>query len=368
MVYKKYQSELEQELRKLVSFKPVTNNKNATKKLLLYVEKELSVLGMKSVLEQHDGFWSLVAGTRSLESSEILLQAHIDVVPAIDEMFEVTSSEDCLYGRGVYDMLFSAASYLVVLRALAKQGILDAYDIGIMLTSDEEVGGHKGVGALIEKYSCSVCILPDAGKKDVLNSGSKGVLQLLVRVNGTSGHSARPNEYDNPIYKAARFISEIEEKFDNHNIDKTTCSITVINGGDAYNQVPDNVELIIDIRYVSSDSPEKIHRSIEVIANKNHADTEVIVLEPAFSIDKDNHFIKEYIKFHRKFTNRQMHFDSSNGSSDARFFTAKGIPVIMTRPEGGGLHGLSEWVSVEGLNEFTNILEQYITTVAGKNP
>ena len=50
------------------------------------------------------------------------------------------------------------------------------------------------------------------------------------------------------------------------------------------------------------------------------------------------------------------------GSSDARFITPKGIPVIMTRPDGGGLHGDDEWLSLSSLEEYYQILKQYVLT------
>ena len=48
------------------------------------------------------------------------------------------------------------------------------------------------------------------------------------------------------------------------------------------------------------------------------------------------------------------------GSSDARFFSAHNIPVIMLRPTGHGAHGDNEWISIAETEQFYQILTSYI--------
>ncbi len=50
----------------------------------------------------------------------------------------------------------------------------------------------------------------------------------------------------------------------------------------------------------------------------------------------------------------------SFGSSDARFFGEKNIPVIVIAPVGGEIHSDNEWIDLEDLGRFYNVLKQWI--------
>ena len=49
-----------------------------------------------------------------------------------------------------------------------------------------------------------------------------------------------------------------------------------------------------------------------------------------------------------------------HGASDGRFFSAKGIPVVMFKPECSEAHIKNEWVSLKGLERFYRILARFL--------
>ncbi len=351
---------LKKELEKLISFNPVTSDKKSTKALLVYVATELKKLNINLKMGEKNSYPWLVAGTRSLMKSKILLQAHIDVVPAPQKLFKPKLKNNWLFGRGAYDMLFATASYLVLLRDLHSAGKLSGFDIGVMLTSDEEVGGHSGVGALIRSYSCEVCILPDAGAEQQLSISAKGVLVLKIVASGTSGHAARPQEYDNPILKITKAAEEISRQFPNRLSTVTTCSITKIRAGEALNQIPDQASLFLDIRYVPQDDPDKIQNRLENIMTRYDAHVTRLICEPCYSTDPNNSHITSFIRHYENQTGKQLELIRSPGSSDARFLTVKNIPVVMIRPDGKGLHAPTEAVSLSSLKQFTDVISSFV--------
>jgi succinyl-diaminopimelate desuccinylase len=359
-----YLPQLQTELETLMAFKPITRDKAATKKLLEYADRELAALGMQTVMTEQAGFWSLIAGTKSLTHSSVLLQSHIDVVPASDELFSPTVTDGVLYGRGAYDMLFAAALFLVILRILHKQGVLEKLNIGVMLTSDEEVGGHDGVESCMTNYDCGVCILPDAGGKSELNESAKGVFELEITVGGASGHASEPHKYNNPIYRAADIVKALQKHYPNTDPALTTYSITEIHGGEALNQTPDDVVIDLDIRYVFSDDPALIQKVITSIATPYEATVKQLVCEPAYNINTEHDLVQSFIKLYQSTTTSTMKLINSKGSSDARFMTPKGIPVIMIRPEGGGLHAPNEHVNLKSFDTLSNIILEYIQQTA----
>ena len=353
-------SALADELGKLIAFRPVTGDHPATHRLLKYVKSELAILGLKAEIRKNDSFYYLLAGTLSLDRSRVLLQSHVDVVPAESQQFKMQHARSKLAGRGTYDMLFAVAVFLAVLRRLHNDGMLHKLDIGLMLSSDEETGGHKTSKPAIEAYVCDVCFLPDAGGKDILNIGGKGVLQLEVLLDGKAGHAGRPLEYDNPVYKLGEFIPELRKLFTNSDQDKTVCSITTVKAGDALNQTPGAARLTLDIRFTPQDDPKRLIRDVSSIAGRHNGRVRELVCEPAFQISSTNAFIKDYARIYEARTGRNVSYKSAPGSSDARFFCQKQVPVIMARPEGGGLHGPNEWVSLASLIEYTDILHAFL--------
>lgn len=356
--------ELMNELNILIRFRPTTSDQNSVTKLLQYVQAELSKLNMRTCLVEHEGYNSMIAGTKSLTKSTLLLQAHVDVVPAPSSMFTTKIKGDKLFGRGTYDMLFSVAVYLVMLRNLNKNRKLHDLDIGVILSGDEEVGGFNGLGKIIQNYKCNVCLLPDAGRLDEISVQAKGVLELEIICKGKSGHAARPYEYDNPIIKLTKIINELARKFPNSSKNKTTCSITKLSAGEALNQVPDTASVSIDIRYIPKDNSNELQQIIENIAIKYDGQVNQLVCEPSFNIDVKNKYIRLYRDAHQQVTGRKMTSMQSSGSSDARFLSSLGIPVIMTRPEGGGLHGPNEYVSLSSLTEHYTVVEEYINSTS----
>ena len=50
-------------------------------------------------------------------------------------------------------------------------------------------------------------------------------------------------------------------------------------------------------------------------------------------------------------------------ASDARLFSEKGIPVIMTRGAGGGQHSKNEWASLPDLVKSYKILEKFVKEI-----
>lgn len=348
-----------EELKHLVSFKPVTSHKDGTTALLRYVESELQKVGLKTAFSTSHGYPSLVAGTLSTERSKLLLQAHIDVVPADEDLFTVRQKAAVLYGRGVCDMLFATAIYLCMLRDLHAEGLLAGMDVGLMLTGDEEIGGYDGVGRLFESYECDICVLPDAGGPDTINIKAKGVLQLQVTLQGVAGHAGRPADYDNPIVKASAFVQDIVSRFPNNTVDKTVCSIGMINAGKAANQVPSTATVTLDLRYAAEDDPHELVKTVQSIGRKHAGTVETLCLDPGYEIDIQEPSIQRFLDLYESRTGLQVRPIAVPGSSDARFIVPKGIPVIMMRPEAGGMHAETESLNIASLVSFAEILKEY---------
>lgn len=355
---------LEDELNKLVGFGSVTSDLTACADLLEYEKEYFEKIGLKTEIGEYSGHPYLMAtSSTKIRKVDLLLQAHIDVVPAEKSMFVVMKKGDKLVGRGTYDMLFAVACFNKLVNDLSVVGALDQVNIGIMLTSDEEIGGENGVGKLFENYECKVCILPDAGSSKELCSEAKGVLQLKVTVSGIAGHGARPWQTDSPILKLPEVIKRLGELFPNKDEDGTTCSFTQVHGGEANNQVPSDTSIVLDIRFDPAVKPLDIKKKVkESLKGLKVTIEEADVIGNAYAINTKDPLIQQFLATHKDVTGIELKEIRVSGSSDACYIVPKGIPVIMTRPDGGGMHGDDEWVSLSSLEQYYQVLKQYVLT------
>lgn len=350
-------------LQKLVDFYPVTDDQKAVSSLLDYVAAHLERYNMQVKRVSYDGINSLYASTTGSKHSKVLLQAHVDVVPGEQPYREEGGK---LLGRGVFDMLFATASFMRLIDELGPD--LEEYDLALMLTGDEEHGGMSGVAKLLEDgYATDVCILPDAGDEfGALSVGAKGVYHAKIRINGLAHHGARPWEGDGAAGKLVSFLDELSAQFDTSNRDNSTLTVSMLQAGETLNQGPASAVAGIDIRYKNRADLQRITQRLELLLKKYNGEIEYLHTGSDFKLDTDEPLVRRFIDLYEAEAGKPVSFTRAYGSSDARFFSEKGTPVIMLRPDGGGAHGDNEWISTASYEQFYKLIKQFTLVSAEK--
>ena len=353
---------MEKYLQQLVEFYPVSSNQANVLQLLKYVKSKLKFHGMQVKLIQNNGVNSLYASTSASKHSKVLLQAHVDVVPGEDQKFK--KHDGRFYGRGVYDMLFATACYLKLLDDLEKTIV--NYDIALMLSGDEEVGGFNGVLPFLEDgYTTDICILPDAGNNfGGLNISAKGISTHSIRVHGKSHHGSRPWEGDGAASKIVHFLSDVENIFDTSSKENSTMTISKINAGSADNQGPAYADTVLDIRYKDKADLSRIKSELDTILQKYSGEITNVIEGDDYKLDTGNINVENFIELYQEHFGKPIEFTKAYGSSDARFFSKLGMPVIMLRPDGNGAHGDNEWISESSVESFYKLLKEYVINTA----
>src|SRR5687767_2270452 len=114
-------TEAEKLLAKLVSMPTITEDRDANDQAIAYIESYLSERGMfVKHIEFENGHTAVVASTRAdnAKNPAVLLSGHIDVVSGGEQLFKLRMDGDKLIGRGVYDMKFAIAGYMVLVDTL----------------------------------------------------------------------------------------------------------------------------------------------------------------------------------------------------------------------------------------------------------
>jgi len=296
-----------------------------------------------------------------------MLYAHLDVVDAPAPLFTLRLENGKYYGRGVLDMKSAAANYLHILDAL--QGSLGLYDIGVMLTTDEEYFGMHGAGMLVDEgYLPEVSIMPDSvfGTTWDIENFAKGCWFAHITSLGISAHGSRPWEGDSASIKLVRAVDQISQLFnDMQRPDTATLNVGLIQGGASINQIPAAAMASLDIRFTDFKIYQRLRREIHVICDRNEVNLRTVrkANRPTHN-DITHPLVQAFTKQVAKQIGVQPKPFSAHGSTDARFLADKGIPCILMSPPGGGAHSNDEWLDKEGYEQFRIILRDYLDDVA----
>jgi amidohydrolase len=158
---------------------------------------------------------------------------------------------------------------------LAKQSL--PATVRFIFQPAEEVGDEEGISGaprMIEDGAMegvnSIIALhmdPDIAAGDVtVDEGlvSAGVDTFYATIFGKGGHGAAPEETVDPIYLSGLIILALNGIVSRKlsPIDPSVVSLGSIKGGDASNVIPDKVELMGTMRFLTTEVQEKIHQEL----------------------------------------------------------------------------------------------------------
>lgn len=359
---------MEQLLATLISFPSVTEEKTASSQALDYIERYLEERGMFTRRFESNGFSSLVATIKpNHKTPTVMLTGHIDVVPGKENQFTLAKKDGKYFGRGVFDMKFAIAAYLQLVDTL--KDYLEEYDFGILITSDEEIGGADGMKMLVaEGYRPKVGIVPDGGDNWQIQDFSKGINLVKLTASGMEVHSSQPWKGNNAIHKLLRALPKIQALVPTQPTAKdpfkTSLSINMIEGGRAINQTPEHASCVIDIRLGSMADYQEIYPAIRKICHEDDITAELTIdFPPTINVPTDP-YIKQFRDIMIDVIGRDPGPSPRFATTDARFLNAVDVPCVIVSPDGGGCHEDEEWISAEGLEQFYRILQNYLTQVA----
>jgi len=348
----------------LIPLKSTKDNPDEIQKCLEYIKNYFQTENL--VLKQYtsNDKPSLVIATHKTKKPKIFLVVHIDVVEGEEKQFIPKIKNGKLYGRGADDKKTFTALAMVLTKDLAQ--LKNPPDIGLMITSDQEIGGEDGTQYLLEKegYSAQVAFLPEHGINFGISNIEKGVIHLKISARGKSAHGARPWMGKNALDELINVYTRLHCLYpnpENENDWKISLNLGKIEGGEAVNRVPDWGAAYLDLRYTDDYREEQILRTVRKICKG--LKLEVIARGLFCYTPEDNLYLQQYKKIEEKILSHKIEFQKSCTTSDGRFFTNLGIPTILSRSPGSGSHTDNEWVEIEPLGTFYQILWEFILSL-----
>ena len=351
---------LEQTLAQLIAQPTISTDTSLNTEVLTGIEKDLQDLGMDTKLVIHNDSPSLIASFTGFDETPLWLAAHIDVVPGSPQDFQLKVKAQKLYGRGAYDMKYAIAGYLELARDLASPMF------GIIITSDEELGGQDGSAVVAKEinFANSTVILPDGGGPWKIERKAKGGLWLTLAATGISAHASRPYLGVNAITKIVAAIHDLEIRLphqDGTNFEDLTFVIGTIQGGMAMNQLAESATASIDIRFGSRHTLPEVKKMVnDILADHPDITSSPVMETEQHDNDLEHADTKLLQACTQEVLGREFEIIDSNGGTDAPFFAAAGAHTIVFHPDGGGQHSEDEHITREGLQQFYDILKAFV--------
>lgn len=313
----------------------------------------------------HNGIKSaLVFNTETKpENFKLILNCHLDVIPAKESQYTPEIEGDRLYGAGAMDMKSNVACAIIAFREVAKK---IPYPIAIQLVTDEQQGGFDGTKHQIESgVSADFVLATEPTNFDIVYK-AKGVLWLRISALGKSAHGAYPWRGENAIMKMNTFLQKLMSTYPNPKEQAwvTTVNVsTIATKNDALNKIPDDCVAELDIRYVSNNA-DSILNEIKKLAKECNVQFEVLVKEPAMHVPKDNHYLTTLKDVSKKILGKDIILRGAQGTSDARHFAAIGAAGVEFGPIGGDIGGDNEWVDIPSLDKYYEIIKAFLLEIA----
>jgi succinyl-diaminopimelate desuccinylase len=311
--------------------------------------------------------------TRGRGSPSVWFLGHTDVVPPGPEdrwtflPFHPDEKNGELYGRGVADMKGAVAAMVVALETFAVQQPEHAGQIGLLLTSDEEgeaVDGIIRVAGELQRRGQhpDYCLVGEPSSRlvlgDTVRIGRRGSIYLRLQINGIQGHTAFPENLDNPVHRLAPFLEElVDTKWDSGDDDfpASHCQVAAIRGGTgARNVTPASVELQVNFRNGPGSPSAAIRERLERLLSRHDIEdyeAEWAVMGDPFRSpagplrDAVTGAVREVLGV-------TPELNTGGGTSDGRFMAPLGCEVLELGLLNGTIHQIDERTPVADLDRL----------------
>ena len=366
----------------------------------------------------------------------VVLLSHSDVVPADRAYWSVDPfsglvRDGYIWGRGALDMKNLGIAELVVFLALHRNRFPLKRDVIFLVTADEEAGGSAGARWITRNHPELVAdaefLINESGKGRVENGKAiysiditeKSPCWVRLVARGEPGHGSRPKpnsavnrliralnaimEYKPPIkvtdaaeryfegiahlqndgyrqrftriresVRDSRFLADLLRNQHHAAILRNTISITMLQGSDKINIIPQTATAELDCRLLPGEEPEDFVRELKRVVGDDGIEMETVLnfgnsSSPFDSLLVDS--VREVVSRHHAHVDVVPNILS--GFTDSHYFRDLGIhcygfmPFLLIDDDLRRIHGNDERISVENMERGPRILYEVIEKLCG---
>lgn len=296
--------------------------------------------------------------TQRADRFDVLLNCHLDIIPWKKEQFTPVIDKDKIIWAWAYDMKWNVAASIYAFLEVAESS---SQAIAIQFTTDEEIWWFNGTKYQVDNWvSADFIIATEPTNLNIVHK-AKWVLWLKIKWKWKTSHGAYPWRWENAIEKMGSFISDLKQLIPDPKKStwKTTTNIASISSSNkAFNKIPDDCEISVDIRYIPEEKDDIINKIEEILPDWFTLD--IIENEPSvFVKETDRHIVSLQSSIHLcSWIESVLYW--AQWTSDGRHFSNSWWRSIEFWAIGWWIGQDDEWVSISSLEIYYNILCDFL--------
>ena len=339
-------------LEKLIRIPSVSSNIVEVNRAVDFLDGELGRDGLYRQIEtMPDGRRVLFAANESTKRPDVLLSAHLDVVPEKDPSQFVPRRENGrIYGRGASD-----CKEHVVLCARLMRELKGRVSIGAIFGSDEEIGGMSTAFMLDKGYGAAKMVIVLDSEQFAITTRQKGLARYVIEADAPPTHAgmvkgAPPNAVQELIRSyevAAAEISDFE--------DGTWRDVMML---ERVSGTREHAEMEISVRCARKGGFEAVEN---LLRDKFKRDLRCLRKGEAVLLDETQPYLVAFReRMRRAWPDRKVDFYHLNSSTDARHLQRLNLPMLILGVDARGAHTATEYVEIPSLDEYAVLIESYL--------
>jgi acetylornithine deacetylase len=340
--------------------------------------------------EQHDVYGN--AGGDG--TPKLLLNGHIDVVPACDAdlwtspPFDPVRRDGWLYGRGAGDMKCGFAMAALALDGLRRAGVDLPGPLGFLSVVEEECTGHGTLAAGRAGILGDNVLLMEPTGLDILVAGI-GVLWVDIEVGSAGGHAETADRSSAPVASLTRLLDALRRFEDKTNEDADpvfaaiphpyNVNIGKVSSGDWASSVPARARASVRLGFPRSWSPAQAEKLVrETILDEAEADPWLAAHPPSvrssgfraegYSLDPGHPLVTTVATAHEAVHGVTPRTYPIGATTDARFYLNQfDRPALCYGPNVRNMHGVDEAVELASIVAGARTLARVVHTLLSED-
>ncbi len=284
-----------------------------------------------------------------------------------------------IWGRGACDMKGAVAAMVFAGKAVKDSGVKLKNSAILTAVSLEEAGRGEGIKRLLgkEKIRADMAISGEATNLQI-NLGHRGKLEFDVLAKGKTTHGSTPSLGINAIFQMKKFIEKLETAYQLPTDPFFgPCTVTAIDisasPGRLTPIVPDRCNLVVDRRYLPSESADSVKRELEALIAKVKAEDPRFEAEVTLAKDFPPYYCRpeeEVVRLlqgaRRKVMGEEGKFGAWRFGVDGSFISHAGIPCAGFGPGNEDLaHTPVDYIPLDDLVLAAKVYAQAILDACG---
>jgi acetylornithine deacetylase len=337
----------------------------------------------------YDGRFDVI-GRRGIGHTRLLINGHVDVVPASEPdlwstaPFEPARRDGWLIGRGAGDMKGGFAMATLAFEALADVAPwTQTTDVSFVSVIEEECTGNGTLSAALAGVLGDEVVLTEPTGLDLLIAGV-GIAWFDVTIPGTAGHAESADRSFNPVDGAIELVAELREleREMNAHVEPAmdgiahpyNVNVGTVEAGDWPSSVPALARLGIRVGHPTSWNASEIERRVRGAVN------DVVRRVPAlrdrppevrpsgfraegYAIDPAHPLVRDLSISHAHAHGSHPVAIAMGSTTDARIYVNRfGIPAICYGPRSRNIHGVDEAVELASIQAGAKTLARFIAS------